>query len=289
MQTQCPHCETKFRVTEVQLKTAEGLVRCSVCEEIFNVFEVSRHNNSQESLLDENHLYHEVDGLSETSIDSFSTADFDNEQPYEDQAINEAVDYNKTTTIDESQKDAFDFFDEDINTSANYVVPDEFRGTGSSRDISGILWGIGILLLVTSLFVEYAWFNRNQLSKIPEFQPWLEKLCPQKDCRNIAIREPSKIELVTRNIYSHPNEKNALIINVTMHNNAEFAQAYPVMQIDFSDIRGGSVAARRFLPTEYLPLETQQSGPLAPDSSISFSMEIKDPGKQALTYEFNFL
>ena len=103
------------------------------------------------------------------------------------------------------------------------------------------------------------------------------------------MRDPSKIELIVRNIYSHPNEKNALIINVTMHNNAEFAQAYPVMQIDFSDIRGGSVAARRFLPTEYLPLETQQSGPLAPDSSISFSMEIKDPGKQALTYEFNFL
>lgn len=34
--TRCPHCQTSFRVTEAQLATARGLVRCGACLEVFN-------------------------------------------------------------------------------------------------------------------------------------------------------------------------------------------------------------------------------------------------------------
>jgi hypothetical protein len=85
-----------------------------------------------------------------------------------------------------------------------------------------------------------------------------------------------------------------LMVNVTMKNNADFAQPYHVLQIEFSDIRGAIVAARRFLPAEYLPVEVKradakQSRMLLPNTSSSITMEIQDPGKQAMTYEFNFL
>jgi hypothetical protein len=84
------------------------------------------------------------------------------------------------------------------------------------------------------------------------------------------------------------------MVNVTMKNNAEFAQPFPVMQIHFSDVRGGSVAARRFLPDEYLPEELLSDTSdlpllLEPDTNMTFTMEIQDPGKQAMTYEFDFL
>ena len=108
------------------------------------------------------------------------------------------------------------------------------------------------------------------------------------------MRNPAKIELISRNVYSHPNEKNALMVNITMKNHADFAQPYPIMQIKFSDVRGGNVAARRFLPAEYLPEElqrqdSQQLQLLEPDTNMTFTMEIQDPGKQAMTYEFDFL
>jgi hypothetical protein len=113
------------------------------------------------------------------------------------------------------------------------------------------------------------------------------------------MRDPSKIELISRNVYSHPNEKKALMINVTMKNNADFAQPYPVMQVDFSDVRGGTIVARRFRPTEYLaaqPLDTDHQATeswadslFEPGTNMTFTMEIQDPGKQAMTYEFDFL
>jgi hypothetical protein len=79
-----------------------------------------------------------------------------------------------------------------------------------------------------------------------------------------------------------------------MKNNSYFAQPYPVMEIDFSDIRGDTVAARRFLPTEYLPhndqqIDNKQLHLLQPNTNTSFSLEVQDPGAQAMTYEFNFL
>lgn len=37
--TQCPHCQTTFRVAHDQLKLRAGLVRCGVCKQIFNGIE----------------------------------------------------------------------------------------------------------------------------------------------------------------------------------------------------------------------------------------------------------
>jgi len=36
IQTQCPHCQTIFRVTSAHLNIAQGYVRCSHCQHIFN-------------------------------------------------------------------------------------------------------------------------------------------------------------------------------------------------------------------------------------------------------------
>lgn len=280
MQTQCPHCETRFRVTETQVNIADGLVRCGVCKEIFNAFDAACQNDYQPSLLND-------DVLPEQENDIQAEVEINYAQ----------VNFDELPATDESGKDTFDFFDEAVNESLAYVVPEKFRDsytTQSPSVISTLLWSVGILLLTTTLLIEYVWFNQDQLNHVPELQAWVEKICQQVECKNIAIRDPSKIELVSRNVYSHPNEKNALMVNVTMKNNADFAQPYPVMQIEFSDVRGGTVAARRFLPAEYLSAGSPQAGAeqpqmLPPNTSSSITMEIQDPGKKAMTYEFNFL
>ena len=34
--TQCPHCQTRFRVSHAQLNVARGVVRCGSCLQVFN-------------------------------------------------------------------------------------------------------------------------------------------------------------------------------------------------------------------------------------------------------------
>lgn len=301
MQTQCPHCETRFRVTETQVNIADGLVRCGVCHEIFNAFDVAREDDLQPSLLDENQSPTQQTGIDLEQTAAQETQDLhleknlsgNDDAPRNDAALSAS----KTPASVQANKDNFDFFDETVNESLPHVVPEKFRDSYSAEShsvVSTLLWSIGILLLTATLLIEYVWFNREQFNQVPEVQAWINRLCQQVACNQVSMRDPARIELVSRNVYSHPNEKKALMVNVTLKNNADFAQPYPVMQIDFSDVRGGTIAARRFYPTEYLPVElqqlkTRQSPLLPPGTSATISMEIQDPGKQAMTYEFNFL
>ena len=311
MQTQCPHCDTRFRVTETQVNAADGFVRCSVCEEVFNAFEVAEQHEHQQSLLDQPALYeqssNEETDQTEDSTESGTSHINSTPEPAEDDSpqneANEAIEEpaaNETADTDDLRKDTFDFFAEDDDESLSHVVPEQFKKThaaDSGSFISNLLWGVGALLLTATLGIEYAWFNRDQLNRIPQLQAWTEQLCQHVECKDIAMRNPAKIKLIARNVYSHPNEKNALMVDITMKNQADFAQPYPIMQIRFSDVRGGDVAARRFLPGEYLPAgirgEIQQADSqqalFEPDTNMSFTMEIQDPGKQAMTYEFDFL
>lgn len=309
MHTQCPHCETKFRVTETQVNIAEGFVRCGVCKEVFNAFEVASQQDQQPSLLNDEFSPAveqsdiETDGI-EADIESRPSHSYDT--TYHEISENDTAEilpdvesdtFNETAVTDVSQKDTFDFFNQEDDESHQHLIPEELRDSDApqSRGIAATsLWAIGILLLTTSLLIEYVWFNRDQFNQSPIMQSWIARLCQQLECENSAIRDASKIELITRNVYSHPNAKNALMVNLTLKNNANFAQPYPVLHIGFSDVRGGTIAARQFLPAEYLPIEYQQIDSehhhlIQPGSSTSLTMELQDPGKQALTYEFNFL
>ena len=295
MQTCCPHCNTQFRVTEAQINTADGFVRCGICEQVFNAFDVASQHKHQHSLLveataAETNTKENFNALSDTDV----TDNVDKHIETQAAPDNEQNTTSETTSTEKTEKDSFDFFDETVNESLSHVVPDHFRENhlyGSKPVTSTIFWSIGTLLLSTTLCIEYIWFNRDQFNHITELQTLIDKTCEQLECNHMTLRDASKMELVTRNVYTHPNEKNALIVDVSMKNNAQFAQPYPVLQIDFSDVRGNTVAARRFFPNDYLPADTQkkQQRLLPPDTSTSITLEIQDPGKQAMTYEFNFL
>ena len=301
MQTQCPHCATRFRVTESQVNTADGYVRCSVCKQVFNAIEVAEADERQPSLIRQEHPADGNDTSNTAPVADFERSGDEPAESIENDASGntetENIDFSTTSATDELRKDAFDFFDEKSNESLPHVVPEKFKDSNDSDPsvlVSSLLWGAGTLMLTATLLIEYAWFNRDQLNQVPQLRTWSEKICQQIECKDISMRDPAKIELISRNVYSHPNEKGALMVNVTMKNHAEFAQPFPVMQIYFSDVRGGSVAARRFLPDEYLPKELLSDNSntpllLEPDTHMTFTMEIQDPGKQAMTYEFDFL
>jgi predicted Zn finger-like uncharacterized protein len=179
-----------------------------------------------------------------------------------------------------------DLLDEPVRA----VVPEAFRHQSSAASVwAGLAWSLLIILLALGLVLEYAYFHRNQLQQQAELKPWLIKACALTHCKLEPLREPDKIEMVSRNVYSHPTVKNALMIVVTMLNQAGHEQPYPDVKIDFSNVRGGTVAARIFTPEEYLHKGNADSALLAAGTETSFTLAIQDPGKDAVTYEFSFL
>lgn len=272
MQTKCPNCETIFRLTDEQLSAANGKVRCGLCLHIFNASSVDEEptSNLDDSIHDEPYL--------EESIYDETYAD-------DDYYVSEIANLSDEVDADESQEVLFEDTD-------SHVIPDEYRIHGEQEahtPVSTGLWSLGIVFLLMTLVSEYAWFNRNQLVKNTKVEPWISQFCEMTGCTIDPIHKPELIEMVNRNVYTHPNIKKALMISATMVNTASHAQAYPDVEITFSNVRGNIVTRRVFTPEEYMKMDEEHLRLLKPDTPISFGLEIKDPGKQAMTYEFNFL
>ena len=90
-------------------------------------------------------------------------------------------------------------------------------------------------------------------------------------------------------VRSHPYEKNALVIDVIIKNQAKFDQPYPVVQLNFEDINGQPVASRRFAPAEYISDKAVTPDSMPSNTPIHLTLEIEDPGRSAVNYELLFL
>ncbi|MGB5584719.1 MAG: DUF3426 domain-containing protein [Gammaproteobacteria bacterium] len=255
MQTQCPHCHTVFRIAQAQLEMANGLVRCGFCKEIFEarVELDARDNENQRDVFE-------------------ASRPTDSQQPH-------------IIAENEPERAANSFAGE------NEILADALTASTNERTYSAVAtaaWSLAILVLIAALVTEYLWFNQPVLFQLQQLRPLTARLCERLDCEHLQMRDPSQIELISRNVYSHPNEQDALMISSTMVNHAPYAQAYPDVQIDFSDVRGELIASRRFTPEEYLQIDETQRSLLQSGTPVTFGLEIRDPGEQAITYEFSF-
>jgi predicted Zn finger-like uncharacterized protein len=279
MQTECPHCHTLFRLTEAQLDMAGGRVRCGYCNAVFNALHTDEVSDNDRQLDVFEHASAAIhDDIEYRAVQKTDKREYEPEQTQTDEAGVASPDEDASTGY---------FADETSD-----VVPSQFRtGTsGGPTTWSTLLWSVAILLLIASLVTEYAWFNREQLLNQRQLQPYVAALCEHISCDGyISLHDPQSIEMLSRNVYTHPDKKNALMITATMINHAGFAQALPDVRIDFSSTRGEVVASRRFKPAEYMRSDQDALHGMDPELPVSFNLEIVDPGKDAITYEFMFL
>ena len=255
MQTKCPHCHTVFRIAQTQLEIADGLVRCGFCKKIFHA-----------------RIENELTGKDIRGDILSETRDTDSHQAQA--AVATGTDQKRSTPT------ADDAFTADALEAQAHVKPYSAFATAA--------WSLAILILIATLITEYLWFNQPELLQFPQLKPITDRLCEWVDCERLQLRDAKQIELISRNVYTHPNAKDALMITTTIVNHASYAQPYPNVQIDFSDVRGELLASRRFTPEEYLQVDQTQLSLLQSGTPVTFGLEIQDPGNQAITYEFSF-
>lgn len=262
MQTECPYCHTLFRITEAQLNMAEGKVRCGLCKQVFDA-RPSEDGKQAKTPGDEAAVQPTASTRTTELRDNAISPDYvlENESLFSD-------------TVHDTAPDSLG----------------RINGVERYSTTATVAWSLAIIVLMASLAAEYIWFNQPELLQHQQLKPLAAKLCELTNCDHLQKRAPSKIEMVSRNVYSHPNEKDALMVSTTLLNQAPFAQPFPDVQIDFSNIRGELVASRRFKPVEYLVAENgeEQQDLLQSGDSVALALEIMDPGKQAITYEFSF-
>jgi len=155
------------------------------------------------------------------------------------------------------------------------------------RQTSPWLFRLAMLMLLGVLLAAlFAYRTRPQLYNNPTLRPMLEAACNIVRCNLPARFDVASLKMVKRNVYSHPNTPNALVINVSFRNEANFAQQLPVLEMVLSNRVGRIVAKQDFSPNYYMP-NWEEGAVIEANQQLDVKLEVTDPGQDAQNFEFH--
>jgi hypothetical protein len=132
------------------------------------------------------------------------------------------------------------------------------------------------------------WFQFDVWSRDLQFRPIYERICPYVGCRLPVLRALEAMHSRNLVVRSHPDVAGALLVDALLVNEAPYPQPFPLIELRFSSMAGQLVAGRRFKPAEYLAGEMRGATMIEPMTPVHISLEIEDPGADAVNYVMVF-
>lgn len=151
------------------------------------------------------------------------------------------------------------------------------------------LWLVGATILGAVLLMQVATFRFDALSKNKNYRPYYETACKLIGCNVPNLIDTNKIRATNLIVRSHPEQANSLIIDAILINNASFAQPYPALKLEFSDLNNQILASRDLQPSEYLRGELAGATQMPANQPIQLSLPIIDPGENAINYQLKVI
>ena len=316
MYTQCTHCKAIFRVNMREVTVAKGKLRCGECKGVFDASsnlsttmpESYSKNKERDDIAKKKREKKAGDGISTLSVDLIPDEDFIVTNDPSELAINTPKKKDDSSLF----VDGWDLSpDEPVSKSASSAAPAAAKLKSKTESIAETVkkapapeiasapekkpptasepvehiqqapptrklgnnynkWLIITAISLAILLLAQVLYNNRHLFT------------------NTPRHEPEKVVMLNHNVFVHPNEKEALLISASMENTAEQPQPYPVLEMVLTDAQSSIVSLRRFLPQEYI--ENYNSAMLLPvKKPVNFKLKIKDPGKKATRFQFDFL
>ncbi len=250
MYTQCPQCHAIFHLTPAQIAARGGLVRCGQCAAVFRA---------------DQYMF---DTLPETLA-----------PPAEQVQPPPAP---KPTRPPKAGDDFRVSEDSQIPTMNDVLLARPHRPRRG-------LWALASFVLLLLLIGQLGFFYRNEVVREPQLRPWIERVCAYLDCVLPPAQDLGKIELAHATVMPHPDYAQALFLDATLINRAEFAQSYPLLEVTLTDSNGQPVARRTFRPQQYLAGGRGETTDMPSNVAIPVGLEFTQPDPRAVGYEIQLL
>ncbi len=252
----CPECATRFRVLSGQLTVADGRVRCGAC---LAVFRASDRLEATE----------QAPAASEEAARSHRHRSVLGAQP----ALPEAPE--SLPVLRPPPPD----FELSIPPTLNAEV------AAPRRRWPWVMVAVGGVMLA---MVQTAVWTFDEAAFDPRWRPYYATACSWLGCSLPELRDPRLIRSQRLSIRPHPQRANALLLEAVIENQAGFDQPYPAIELQFADIRGQPLAARRFRPEEYLRGEVSVGSLMPVGQPVRIALAIESPGEAAVNYQMAF-
>lgn len=254
MYAQCPECLTIYRVLAEVLTRARARARCGICRAEFDLLATLCDPLPPDPVYRLTRHHPGALPLLETPVLRPSPG----------------------------QRDLFDLPDETVAPTPTFAqaAPPPPRGRRLLRFANG--------LLLLALCAQGAYASRAEWISDARVRPWLDAVCLRLDCRLPPRVDLGLISLAARDVRPHPSYPGALIISATLLNRGEFSQPYPIVEVTLSDLDEQRIAMRRVSPQDYLLDQAALLQGIPPGANATVELEVLDPGRNAVAFEFKF-
>lgn len=114
------------------------------------------------------------------------------------------------------------------------------------------------------------------------------RLMPGEASSAAPLRNLDQLQLLSRDLRSHPTRSDALRLSLTIVNRAPRSQAFPKLEVILLDASGQALISRLFEPEEYLAQGADIDTGMTPEAYLHINLDLADPGRQAVGFELNF-
>lgn len=261
----CPECGTRFRVVAGQLGVADGRVRCGACLAVF------RAGDRLESIEASEQGQAAAPATSDEASRSHRHRSVLATQPALPEADELAPEHD------------FLPLPQAFELSIPPTLESEVAAPRRRWPWALLaLLGLGLALLQTAIWT----FDDAALD--PRWRPYYATACGWIGCSLPELRDPASIRSRRLSIRPHPERADALLLEAMIENQADFAQPYPAIELQFANIRGRPLAARRFRPDEYLRGEVAVGSLMPVGQPVRIAVAMESPGEQAVNYQIAF-
>ncbi|HWP94738.1 MAG TPA: DUF3426 domain-containing protein [Gammaproteobacteria bacterium] len=272
MYTQCPSCQTVFRVRAEELRVARGKVRCSQCDEIFDALaslhegpEAAEHGSLPLFSAPPTPATDLLTGI-ETPLPAVAPTPAAAEQTATPPVVQEGEPAVDTPPFPPPPQPPYPF-EPSAAPSPRYWV-----------------WYVLNGLLVLTLVAQAIHAHRDLLSQTPRIGPWLQSAYERLELPLESRRDLKLIDITRTAVTSHADYREVLHLTGVMVNGADFAQPWPLLRVRLEDRWGDIVGIRDFRPEEYLRDANDAASPMKPAQSAAIDLEILDPGGAAVGF-----
>ena len=140
-----------------------------------------------------------------------------------------------------------------------------------------VMVGLALLLCAT-LALQWLWWQRNQLALDPHWRAWYEPVCAVLGCELPPRRDVALIHSLRLVVRPQEGRQDRLLIDALIVNDAPFAQPFPVLELQLSQVNDRPLAARRFRPSEYLSGELAGATVMPPRTPVRITLVVVRPG-----------
>ena len=301
--TLCPHCSTRFNISEAQLTAHHGMVRCGHCMQAFDA------RPGFISDLPSPQLALPIDEPPDKtdSPPYFESGTVDEHQTIPDTVESASLPETLQPAVEAAEaEDKLDFSvpapplmqsaEPDLH-DVHYVEQLTLAEQASAEEdvVEPFVkprtwpWAVGAIIATLLLIAQSAYFLRIDFAaRIPAVKPALLAYCQLLGCSVPYPQKSALISIESSSLDADPAHENQITLNALLRNHASFNQAFPSLSLTLNDNQDKPLARRLFTPAEYLPAEENEKTGFRGNHEISIKLPLYTGELRPEGYQLEF-